>query len=84
MKTGFFPGTRVDAGVLTLPNDVKIAYCVAAHGSPDLTIAPESAPAIVNGLLGKLLVEYWWPTTAPGSGTFETPYAAMYGVQSDG
>jgi len=84
LKTGFFPGTRVDAGVLTLPNDVKIAYCVAAHGSPDLTIAPESAPAIVNGLLGKLLVEYWWPTTAPGSGTFETPYAAMYGVQSDG
>jgi beta-lactamase class A len=84
LKTGFFPGTRVDAGVLTLANQVQIAYCVAAHGSPDMTIAPESSPAIVNGLLGKLLVEYWWPTTAPGSGTFETPYTAVYGVQWDG
>jgi hypothetical protein len=45
--------------VLTLRDEVKIAYCAAAHGSPDLTIAPESDPAIVNGLLGKLLVEYW-------------------------
>jgi beta-lactamase class A len=84
LKTGFFPGTRVDAGILTLANEVKIAYCVAAHGSPDLTIAPESDSAIVNGLVGKLLVEYWWPSSATGTGTLPTAYAAEYGLQADG
>ena len=82
LKTGFFPGTRVDAGVLTLRGRVKIAYCAAAHGSPDLTIAPESDPAVVNGLLGKLLVEYWWPDPETPAGTRPTPYAAAYGIQA--
>ena len=84
LKTGFFPGTRVDAGVLTLRGEVKIAYCAAAHASPDLTIAPESQPAIINGLLGKLLVEYWWPGPHPGAGTLPTAYAAAYGIQAGG
>jgi beta-lactamase class A len=82
LKTGFFPGTRVDAGVLTLANNVQIAYCVAAHGSPDLTMAPESDAAIVNGLCGKLLVEYWWPASETASGTLDTPYAAEYGIEA--
>lgn len=60
----------------------KIAYCAAAHGSPDLTIAPESDPAVVNGLLGKLLVEYWWPDPETPAGTRPTPYAAAYGIQA--
>jgi beta-lactamase class A len=81
-KTGFFPGTRVDAGVLVLSSEVTVAYCAAASASPDLTIAPESDPAIVNGLLGKLLVDYWWPD-AGTTGTLATPYMAAYGLKAD-
>ncbi len=84
LKTGFFPGTRVDAGVLTLRGEVKVAYCAAAHGSPDPTIAPESDPAIVNGLLGRLLAEYWWPGPDPRQGILPTPYAAVYGIEPGG
>ena len=80
LKTGFFPGTRVDAGVLTLANEVKIAYCVVANDSPDLTIAPESDASVVNGLIGKLLVEYWWPSAHAGTGTLPTPYTSTYGI----
>jgi beta-lactamase class A len=82
LKTGFFPGTRMDAGILTLAGDVKIAYCVGTCDSPDLTLSPESDGSIVNGLIGKLLVEYWWPSLAPGTGTLPTPYAAEYGLQA--
>lgn len=60
-KTGFFGGTRVDAGVIFLPSDVNIAYCAMAHGSSDLSIVAESEPAITNGLLGRVMLEYWWP-----------------------
>ncbi len=82
-KTGFFPGTRVDAGVLTLAQAVTIAYCAVAHGSADTGMAPETAPAIVNGLLGKLVVDYWWPARGT-SGTLPTPYAAAYGLKVEG
>jgi beta-lactamase class A len=83
LKTGFFPGTRVDAGVLTLSGTVKVAYCVAAHGSTDLTIAPEATPAVVNGLIGKLLVEYWWPDSG-STGTLPTAYTLAYGLEASG
>ncbi|MEZ4520652.1 MAG: serine hydrolase [Thermomicrobiales bacterium] len=60
-KTGFFPGTRVDAGVIRIQNGPRIAYCAMATGSSDLSIAAESEPAVVNGLLGRAMVEHWWP-----------------------
>jgi len=82
-KTGFFPGTRADAGVLTLPGEVKIAYCAVANAAPDTSIAPEAEPAIVQGLLGKLLVDYWWPRSDGSSGTLATPYARSYGLEAD-
>ena len=60
-KTGFFGGTRVDAGVIFLPSDVSIAYCAMATSSRDLSIVAESEPAVTNGLLGRVMLEYWWP-----------------------
>jgi beta-lactamase class A len=60
-KTGFFGGTRVDAGVILLPSDVQIAYCAMAHDSDDRSIVAESEPAVTNGLLGRVMLEYWWP-----------------------
>jgi beta-lactamase class A len=82
-KTGFFPGTRVEAGVLTLPDDIRIAYCAVANAAPDTSMAPEADPSIVQGLLGKVLVDYWWPRADGSSGTLSTPYAGAYGLHGD-
>jgi beta-lactamase class A len=74
-KTGFFPGTRVDAGAIYLPDDVSIAYAVVAHKSTDLSIAAESEPAVINGLIGREIVSYWWPREDVSSVLFDTEYA---------
>ena len=34
-KTGFFPGTRVDAGLMHLPDDITIAYCAMTDNCRD-------------------------------------------------
>ena len=60
-KTGFFPGTRVDAGFMRLPEEVTIAYCAMTDGSADTSIAAETEGVVVNGVLGRLMLEYWWP-----------------------
>ncbi len=60
-KSGFFPGTRVDAGLLMMPGDTTVAFCAMNDRSADTTIAAESEGAVLNGLLGRFLVEYWWP-----------------------
>lgn len=74
-KTGFFPGTRVDAGVLMMPGETTVAFCLMNHGSTDATIAAESEGAVLNGLLGRLLVEYWWPgAEIPAGLLLDSPY----------
>lgn len=60
-KTGFFPGTRVDAGAIFLPDGNAIAYCAMTQYGTDTTMAIENEGAVVNGLLGRLTLEYWWP-----------------------
>ena len=59
-KTGFMPGTWVDAGMIRLPDDQRIVYCAATNGSTDESMSSEAEGAVANGLLGRLLVEYWW------------------------
>lgn len=61
-KTGFFPGTRVDAGIVSLPDDVMFTYCAMTSESADTSISAESEGAVTNGLLGRLILEYWWPS----------------------
>jgi beta-lactamase class A len=74
-KTGFFPGTRVDAGLLFLPQDVTIAYCAMTDGSADTSISAEAEGLVTNGLLGRLMLEYWWPNgTLPDSQVVASPY----------
>jgi beta-lactamase class A len=76
-KTGFFPGTRVDAGFVKLPEDVTIVYCAMTDNSNDLSFAAEAEGAVVNGLLGRLMLEYWWPgKSVPQGVLFNTPYVA--------
>jgi beta-lactamase class A len=60
-KTGSLPGMRADAGVIGMPGDVQLAYCVMAEHSADTGFTHENEAEIVNGVLGRLLVEYWWP-----------------------
>ena len=48
-KTGFFPGTRVDAGLLFLAQDVTIAYCAMTDGSADTSISAEAEGLVTNG-----------------------------------
>ena len=74
-KTGFFPGCRVDAGIVQLPAGVTVAYCAMTENSDDRAMAIESEPAVVNGLLGRVLLEYWWPGAAmPDDAMLTSPY----------
>ncbi len=74
-KTGSLPGMRADAGVIGLPGDVQIAYCVMAEHSDDTGFTFENEAEIVNGVLGRLLIEYWWPGDWEGDGiSRSSPY----------
>jgi beta-lactamase class A len=75
-KTGFFPGTAVDIGVVKLPEDVVIAYAVYAHESNDHSVTAETESSVANGLVGRALVGYWWPGDDPADALLPTAYAA--------
>jgi beta-lactamase class A len=59
-KTGFFTGTRVDAGIVRFRDGGGFAYAAANHGTKDETFVPEAEGSVINGLVGKALVEHWW------------------------
>jgi beta-lactamase class A len=71
-KTGFFTGTRVDAGVVSFNpgrGDASggldgFAYAVFNHEGDDETFLPEAEGAVTNGRVGKVLLSYWWPPEA--------------------
>jgi beta-lactamase class A len=75
-KTGFFTGTRVDMGAVFLPAGVTFSYCVTSQGGADASFAPENEGAVVNGLVGRLLVAYWWPRSHGEAPLLATQYAA--------
>ena len=79
-KTGFFPGTRVDTGAIFLPGDIPIAYSATAHNSSDVSMSIENEPAVINGLLGRLMVEYWWPRDDISSASIPTCYTKSLGL----
>lgn len=61
-KTGFFTGTRVDAGIVRFAaTGGGFAYAVANHELADETFGPEAEGVIINGLVGKALLSHWWP-----------------------
>lgn len=73
-KTGFFTGTRVDAGIVRFRGGGGFAYAAANHGAADETFLPEAEGAVVNGLVGKALLEHWWPREAGPPPTTRTAY----------
>ena len=61
-KTGFFTGTRVDAGIVRFAaTGGGFAYAVANHELADVSFGPEAEGVIINGLVGKALLSHWWP-----------------------
>jgi beta-lactamase class A len=74
-KTGFFPGTRADTGVVRFRDGGAFAYAVFHHGSQDGRFLPESEGSVLAGLVGKALVEHWWPGAADAVPTVPTAYA---------
>jgi beta-lactamase class A len=73
-KTGFFTGTRVDAGIVHFGVGGGFVYAVANHEARDTSFLPEAEGAVVNGLVGRALVEHWWPPDAGPAPVVPTPY----------
>ena len=59
-KTGFDRGTRTDAGVITLPDKSRFVYAIANHGFEDPALSADGDGAVLNGLIGRLVVGHWW------------------------
>ena len=66
-KTGGHPhpATRCDAGLVTMGSEdgpgPRFAYAVLNTDSDDTSMSFEAEGAIVNGTIGRLLLEHWWP-----------------------
>src|SRR5215217_762872 len=74
-KTGFINGLRADTGLITIDPDVRIAYSVVNDAGADATYRQEHPGDIVNALIGRVLVEYWWPGEwDPETAVFPSPY----------
>ena len=74
-KTGFINGLRADTGLITIDPDVRIAYSVVNDVGTDDSYRQEHPGDIVNALIGRVLVEYWWPGDwAPEVAIFPSPY----------
>jgi beta-lactamase class A len=65
VKTGFFTGTRVDTGIVRFAGGGGFTYAVANHELADETFLAEAEGNVLNGLVGKALVEHWWTDGTP-------------------
>lgn len=80
-KTGFFTGTRVDSGIVRFGHGGGFVYAVANDESDDKSFLPEAQGSILNGLVGRSLVECWWPSDAGVPPLSDTMY--LSGVAKD-
>jgi len=60
-KTGMSQGLRADTGIIELQGDVVISYSVVNNAGADDSYRNEHPGDITNALVGRILVEYWWP-----------------------
>jgi beta-lactamase class A len=74
-KTGMIAGLRADTGLIAIGPDVTIAYSIVNDGSSDSSFREEHPGDITNALVGRVLVEYWWPGEwVPERAIFPSPY----------
>jgi beta-lactamase class A len=82
-KTGFFTGTRVDAGIVRFPSTDErdgFTYAVFTHESDDETFLPEAEGAVFAGLVGQALTRAWWPGDGPAP-VVTTPAEAAWAAR---
>jgi beta-lactamase class A len=60
-KTGSLPGMRADAGLILLPSEIEVAYCVMNANSKDTGFTHDNESEVANGLAGYILLAHWWP-----------------------
>jgi beta-lactamase class A len=74
-KTGMINGLRADTGLITIDPDVRFAYSVVNDPGADDTYRAEHPGDIVNALIGRVLLEYWWPGEwASDLAVYPSPY----------
>ncbi len=74
-KTGMINGLRADTGLITIDQNVQIAYSVVNDTGPDDSYRHEHPSDIVNALIGRVIVEYWWPGEwTPETAVYPSPY----------
>lgn len=73
-KTGFYPGTRTDAGAVFMAAGTTIVYCAMTAAGSDGSLSPENEGAVVAGVLGRLMVERWWPPDLGAPPIVESPH----------
>jgi beta-lactamase class A len=60
-KTGSLPGMRADTGLFRLANGTDIAWGIMNEGNPDEGYGNEHQADILNGVLGWIVLDHWWP-----------------------
>jgi beta-lactamase class A len=76
-KTGANGGLRADVGLLQVGDTDLIAFSVVCDTGPDETYRSEHPAAVINGLVGRVLLEYWWPGDwQPDLAVTPSPYVA--------
>ncbi len=61
-KTGFFIGTRVDAGIIRFPGGNGFTYCVVNDKSADGSFLTDAEGDTTNGMIGAEILRHWWPS----------------------
>lgn len=59
-KTGGFPGIWVDVGVVFMPGNESFGFCAMNQNSTDTSVAAEHEGVVVNGLVGRAILQHWW------------------------
>ena len=72
-KTGFHPGVRSDTGIVRF-NGGGFTFAASTRGSRDRLFSSEDEGEIANGLIGRLLTEYWWPARSGPVPVIDSPY----------
>jgi beta-lactamase class A len=74
-KTGMMAGMRADTGLIAISPDAEIAYSVVNDAGSDTSFREEHPGDVTNALIGRVLIEYWWPGEwNPTDAVFPSPY----------
>lgn len=77
-KTGFYPGTRTDAGAVFVGDRTSLVYCAMTAAGRDGSLSPENEGAVVAGVLGRLMIERWWPRDLGAPPLVESPHVRLF------